>query len=176
MNRMNLREAIKRLGVLEVLNETATPIRLNQYFNEKFELIDSGKNLIQIMETLALYCVPSNDHDKALKKIINKTKDGKGHIGVVEGDFGSGKTAFMAYLWDELENEGYMSLPPLGHADPKQIVEKIMDILLRRIFHHTYLLEDNLPLFINIVGFKNRIQEDIGQYIRENGEVPAKDF
>ncbi len=120
---MDLRDAIKNLGVLDILNETATPIRLNQYFNEKFELIKTGKHLIKIMETLALYCVPSCDHDKALKNIINKTKDGKGHIGVVEGDFGSGKTAFMAYIWDRLENEGYMSLPPLGHADPKQIVE-----------------------------------------------------
>lgn len=135
---IDLRKAIKQIGILDVLKDTATPIRLNQYFTKDQDLEKNAKRLLDIFKTLALYCVPSNEHDKAIKKILKRAESRKGHLGVVLGDFGSGKTAFMAYLWDELEKEGFIALPPLGHTNPEDIVgatEKWIRYRLKKEIH-----------------------------------------
>ena len=173
---MDIRGSIKRLGVLDILKETANPIALNRYFTKENQINERGKELLDIMRNLATFCVPSSEHIKAISKITKRIKDGKGHIGVVKGDFGSGKTAFMAYVWDKLESDGILALPPLGHTHPKEIVEatgKWLNYRLESKFHGEIdrILNDMKDVIVDKSASAIEDTEDIRKLATISGDI-----
>jgi hypothetical protein len=61
----------------------------------------------------------------------------------------------------------------ISPADP---IEKIVNQIIRSIFHHLDFLEDDHPFFFHVLGIKKRMQENVRQKIDAERHVLIKDL
>ncbi len=89
-----------------------------------------------------------------------------------------GRVVLRKELMDLFASEGLDTLggaanrKPKGVIPPADAVEKIVNIIIGCIFHHLDLLKDDHPLLFHVARYHEGMEEDIGQEVNGQGQIP----